>query len=185
MLCCQKREAIWKYHTAEESWRYTLQVSLLKFSVPVLSDFFSEKYIYSNTKSVLNFGVLNDAINCWCLVVFRFLFDKSCPDYKYYEFRLAEEEKVLSQSKEAEASKNGLCQKFLLLTYAYKYSSNSSWVVMPYAYVDAANTSMTTSKVPSGSRSSFEQKSNYQIPASALYGAYEGSSTQGSSSSHG
>ncbi|TVU11146.1 hypothetical protein EJB05_44713 [Eragrostis curvula] len=86
---------------------------------------------------------------------FKFLFDKSCPDYKYYEFRLAEEEKARSQSKEAEGSKN-------------------------------ANTSTSSSRAPSGPhRSSFEQKSNYQIPASALYGAYEGSSTQGSSSSHG
>ncbi|KAK3129225.1 hypothetical protein QOZ80_6BG0474130 [Eleusine coracana subsp. coracana] len=86
---------------------------------------------------------------------FKFLFDKSCSDYKYYEFRLAQEEKVLSQSKEAEASKN-------------------------------ANTSIASSNAPSGShRSLFEQKSNYQIPASALYGAYEDSSTQGSSSSHG
>ncbi|KAK3132423.1 hypothetical protein QOZ80_6AG0521230 [Eleusine coracana subsp. coracana] len=86
---------------------------------------------------------------------FKFLFDKSCSDYKYYEFRLVQEEKVLSQSKEAEASKN-------------------------------ANTSIASSNAPSGShRSLFEQKSNYQIPASALYGTYEGSSTQGSSSSHG
>ncbi|KAL6658829.1 hypothetical protein ACP70R_002869 [Stipagrostis hirtigluma subsp. patula] len=82
---------------------------------------------------------------------FKFLFDKNCPDYKYYEFRLAEEENLLAQSKEAHASKN-------------------------------ANTS-----IGSGGphRSSFEQKSNYQTPASALYGAYEGGSTQGSSSSHG
>ncbi|RLN33224.1 SURP and G-patch domain-containing protein 1-like protein [Panicum miliaceum] len=38
---------------------------------------------------------------------FKFLFDKHCPDYKYYEFQLAEEEKALAQSKEAKASKNG------------------------------------------------------------------------------
>jgi hypothetical protein len=57
---------------------------------------------------------------------------------------------------------------------------------MPCAYFDAANTSNACFKASSGSHgSSFEQKSNYQIPASALYGAYEGSSAQGSSSSHG
>ncbi|CAN6162458.1 unnamed protein product [Urochloa humidicola] len=84
---------------------------------------------------------------------FKFLFDKHCPDYKYYEFRLAEEEKGLAQSKEAEA-----------LQYANIASSK--------APVDLH-------------RSSFEQKSNYQTPASALYGAYEGSSSQGSSSSYG
>ncbi|CAL5065171.1 unnamed protein product [Urochloa decumbens] len=84
---------------------------------------------------------------------FKFLFDKHCPDYKYYEFRLAEEEKTLAQSKEAEASRNA---------------------------------NVASSKAPVGlHRSSFEQKSNYQTPASALYGAYEGSSSQGSSSSYG
>jgi hypothetical protein len=56
----------------------------------------------------------------------------------------------------------------------------------PYAYFDAANTSNASFKASSGSHgSSFEQKSNYQIPTSALYGAYEGSSAQGGSSSHG
>ncbi|KAF8712046.1 hypothetical protein HU200_028878 [Digitaria exilis] len=84
---------------------------------------------------------------------FKFLFDKHCPDYKYYEFRLAEEEKTLAQSKEAEASRNA---------------------------------NIASSKSPVGlRRSSFEQNSNYQTPASALYGAYEGSSSQGSSSSYG
>ncbi|KAK3127971.1 hypothetical protein QOZ80_7AG0580820 [Eleusine coracana subsp. coracana] len=86
---------------------------------------------------------------------FKFLFDKSCSDYKYYEFRLAQEEKVLSQSKEAEASKN------------------------------ANNSMASSNAPSGSHRSSFEQKSNYQIPASALYGAYEDSSTHGSSSSHG
>jgi len=86
---------------------------------------------------------------------FKFLFDKHCPDYKYYEFQLAEEEKALAQSKEAEASKN-------------------------------VNSSTASFNAPGGPhRSSFEQKSNYQTPASALYGAYEDSSSQGSSSSYG
>ncbi|WVZ66441.1 hypothetical protein U9M48_015656 [Paspalum notatum var. saurae] len=77
---------------------------------------------------------------------FKFLFDKHCPDYKYYEFRLAEEERALAQSKEVEASKND-------------------------------NYSTASFKAASGShRSSVEQ--NYQTPASALYGAYEGSSSQ-------
>ncbi|KAF8669358.1 hypothetical protein HU200_051699 [Digitaria exilis] len=86
---------------------------------------------------------------------FKFLFDKHCPDYKYYEFQLAKEEKALAQSKEAEASKN-------------------------------VNSSAASFKAPGGPyRSSFEQRPNYQTPASALYGAYEGSSYQGSSSSYG
>lgn len=86
---------------------------------------------------------------------FKFLFDKNCPDYKYYETRLAEEERVIAQTKDAQASK-------------------------------IVNSSTVSSRAHTGpQRSSFEQKSNYQTPASALYGAYEGSSSQGSSSSHG
>jgi len=75
---------------------------------------------------------------------FKFLFDKHCADYKYYEFQLAEEEKALAQSKEAEASKN----------------------------VNSSPASFRAAVGPH--RSSFEQMSNYQTPASALYGAYEG-----------
>ncbi|XP_006660496.2 SURP and G-patch domain-containing protein 1-like protein [Oryza brachyantha] len=86
---------------------------------------------------------------------FKFLFDKNCSDYKYYESRLAEEEKLLAQSKEAQASKH-------------------------------ASSSNPSSRAPSGpQRSSFEPKTNYQTPASALYGTYEGSSSQGSSSGYG
>ncbi|KAF3628119.1 SURP and G-patch domain-containing protein 1-like protein [Capsicum annuum] len=33
-----------------------------------------------------------------------FLFDESCPDYKYYEYQLSEEEKALSQTSEAQTS---------------------------------------------------------------------------------
>lgn len=57
---------------------------------------------------------------------------------------------------------------------------------MLYALVNVANSSTANFKAPGGTqRSSFEQKSNYQTPASALYGAYEGSSSQGGSSSYG
>ena len=45
----------------------------------------------------------------WCYMFFcRFLFDDSCADYKYYEHRLAEEEKGLSQTREPQTSHNGL-----------------------------------------------------------------------------
>jgi splicing factor 4 len=54
-------------------------------------------------------------------------------------------------------------------------------ILVLYALVDEAN--IASFKAPVGlHRSLFEQKSNYQTPASALYGAYEGSSSQGSSS---
>ncbi|KAF3452676.1 hypothetical protein FNV43_RR03109 [Rhamnella rubrinervis] len=35
---------------------------------------------------------------------FKFLFDESCTDYKYYEYRIAEEEKVISQTREYQTS---------------------------------------------------------------------------------
>ncbi|KAL5762734.1 hypothetical protein ACOSP7_018998 [Xanthoceras sorbifolium] len=38
---------------------------------------------------------------------FKFLFDESCADYKYYEYQLAEEEKALSQSTEVQTPHSG------------------------------------------------------------------------------
>ncbi|KAK8635361.1 hypothetical protein V6N13_004101 [Hibiscus sabdariffa] len=39
---------------------------------------------------------------------FKFLFDESCSDYKYYAFRLAEEEKALSENKEQQTPQSGI-----------------------------------------------------------------------------
>ncbi|KAJ0253553.1 SURP and G-patch domain-containing protein 1-like protein [Hirschfeldia incana] len=39
--------------------------------------------------------------------LFKFLFDESCADYKYYAFRLSEEEKSISQAKESGALYSG------------------------------------------------------------------------------
>ncbi|XP_065015977.1 SURP and G-patch domain-containing protein 1-like protein isoform X3 [Musa acuminata AAA Group] len=38
---------------------------------------------------------------------FKFLFDSSCSDYKYYEYQLFEEEKALAQLKDSKASDSG------------------------------------------------------------------------------
>ncbi|KAF8107424.1 hypothetical protein N665_0122s0063 [Sinapis alba] len=38
---------------------------------------------------------------------FKFLFDESCADYKYYQFRLSEEEKSISQTKESGVLRSG------------------------------------------------------------------------------
>ena len=63
---------------------------------------------------------------------------------------------------------------------------SSVLVLMPNAFVNVVNSSTASFNAPGGPhRSSFEQKSNYQTPASALDGAYEDSSSQGSSSSYG
>ncbi|KAI4302530.1 hypothetical protein MLD38_038263 [Melastoma candidum] len=70
---------------------------------------------------------------------FKFLFDETCADYKYYEYRLAEEEKVLQQSRETQVSRT----------------------------VDMG-TSMSKSPSIAAGRST-RQNSNYFTPASALY----------------
>ncbi|KAJ8460440.1 hypothetical protein OPV22_033366 [Ensete ventricosum] len=86
---------------------------------------------------------------------FKFLFDSSCSDYKYYEHRLFEEEKALAQSNESTTS-------------------------------NSARGSTSTSRASSGpQRSTIQWNSNYQTPASALYGSYEASGSSGRSSSYG
>lgn len=47
--------------------------------------------------------------------VSRFLFDESCAEYKYYECRLAEEEKALSQTREPQTSRSGWSLNFNIL----------------------------------------------------------------------
>jgi hypothetical protein len=74
-LCCQKWETVWEYHTAEESWRYTIQVRpsyffflptlicflLWFFSISSIllsiSDF--KKYWYINLGSFAGFYLTN------------------------------------------------------------------------------------------------------------------------------
>ncbi|CAH9091010.1 unnamed protein product [Cuscuta europaea] len=70
---------------------------------------------------------------------FKFLFDESCPDYKYYEYRLGEEEKALSKYRDPQSPQSG------------------------------GTRSSTSNSGGSSSRRSYQDKSNYQIPASALY----------------
>ncbi|MCD7447447.1 hypothetical protein HAX54_029713 [Datura stramonium] len=77
---------------------------------------------------------------------FKFLFDESCPDYKYYEYRLREEEKALSQASDAQTAYSGVA-------------------------------STATPSSTGSSHRSHQQHSDYQIPASALYGATENTSS--------
>ncbi|XP_065869795.1 SURP and G-patch domain-containing protein 1-like protein isoform X2 [Euphorbia lathyris] len=58
---------------------------------------------------------------------FKFLFDKSCSDYKYYEFRLAEEERALSQTRDSEDSASGATS-----TSASKSTSGSQRVIQQH-----------------------------------------------------
>ncbi|XP_026413052.1 SURP and G-patch domain-containing protein 1-like protein isoform X1 [Papaver somniferum] len=74
---------------------------------------------------------------------FKFLFDASCADYKYYEYQLIEEEKALAKSRDGQVS--------------HSASTISS----------VARTSTGGQRIP------LQQQSDYQIPASALYEASE------------
>nr|GLL40881.1 SURP and G-patch domain-containing protein 1-like protein [Ipomoea trifida] len=85
---------------------------------------------------------------------FKFLFDESCPDYKYYEYRLGEEEKALSQTTDSQTAQSG-------------------------------GTKTSTPSLSSGSQRSYQQRSNYQIPASALYGTADASREDASTGRYG
>ncbi|KAH7544773.1 hypothetical protein FEM48_Zijuj01G0021800 [Ziziphus jujuba var. spinosa] len=102
---------------------------------------------------------------------FKFLFDESCADYKYYEYRIAEEEKAISRTRETQTSRNGNVSVILMVFYFY------------FFLLDVTSTS--ASKSTNGSQRSFQQLSNYQIPASALYEATEDLSASGMSASAG
>ncbi|KAI6668882.1 hypothetical protein NL676_003767 [Syzygium grande] len=79
---------------------------------------------------------------------FKFLFDKTCAHYKYYEYRLAQEEKALSlQSKETRKSHNG-------------------GAGAPESRSNAGSQRILNSQA---------HHSNYQTPASALYEATDSS----------
>ncbi|KAJ7982183.1 SURP and G-patch domain-containing protein 1-like protein [Quillaja saponaria] len=39
--------------------------------------------------------------------LFKFLFDKNCADYKYYEYRLVQEEKAIAEPRESQTSRGG------------------------------------------------------------------------------
>ncbi|CAA6661585.1 unnamed protein product [Spirodela intermedia] len=79
---------------------------------------------------------------------FKFLFDLSSADYKYYEYRLLEEEKLLAQQKESQAPRPGTSRP------------------------------ATSRMQGGSERSGSHQHSNYQTPASALYDGNEGSSAE-------
>ncbi|ERN17560.1 hypothetical protein AMTR_s00059p00129260 [Amborella trichopoda] len=87
---------------------------------------------------------------------FKFLFDVDCADYKYYEYRIVEEEKELAQTKASQATSAP--------------SSSSSGGFRP------ANTPPKISSY---------QHTRYQTPASALYCGDDEPSSVGRTPSHG
>ncbi|KAG5565209.1 hypothetical protein RHGRI_001193 [Rhododendron griersonianum] len=97
---------------------------------------------------------------------FKFLFDESCADYKYYEYQLGQEEKALSESRESQASQSGSCTNIHTYLYIFIFRRSGG--------------ASTAAPVPtSGSQKSDQQHSNYQTPASALYDSSESSGPTG------
>ncbi|XP_020260686.1 LOW QUALITY PROTEIN: SURP and G-patch domain-containing protein 1-like protein [Asparagus officinalis] len=86
---------------------------------------------------------------------FKFLFDSSCSDYKYYEYRLNEEIKALEEAKGSHAT-----DTISVSAQATKSSSMSQ-------------------------RCPVQQHFNYQTPASALYEASEDAWSSEGSTAHG
>lgn len=56
---------------------------------------------------MLRVGGFNALFTSGVCVICRFLFDENCADFKYYEYRLAEEEKALTQSGDSQISSSG------------------------------------------------------------------------------
>ncbi|XP_073306918.1 SURP and G-patch domain-containing protein 1-like protein isoform X1 [Primulina huaijiensis] len=83
---------------------------------------------------------------------FKFLFDENCSDYKYYLYRLSEEQKALVQSRGSQTSQNGWC---------------IDSVVPAMSYIPKFYTAIPHSG--SSSQRSHHQHSKYQTPSSALY----------------
>ncbi|KAI5682007.1 hypothetical protein M9H77_03235 [Catharanthus roseus] len=86
---------------------------------------------------------------------FKFLFDRSCSDYKYYEYQLSEEEKALSESKDS----------------AQRKESRESRLSR------SGSMSTSASNLSNVSQKPYQHPSNYQMPASALYEPTENSRT--------
>lgn len=95
---------------------------------------------------------------------FKFLFDESCADYKYYEFRLSEEEKVLSQSADSQTSQSGassatpdttgISQKSHQQQLNYQIPASAL-----YEAPENARTSMTAAQTASTGRSGYVESS--------------------------
>ncbi|XP_052193312.1 SURP and G-patch domain-containing protein 1-like protein [Diospyros lotus] len=88
---------------------------------------------------------------------FKFLFDESCADYKYYEHQLSEEKKALSLNKDSQTSQSGVTS-----TVAPSSASMSQRSYQEHSKYQAPSSA-------SGSQRSRQQHSSYQTPASALY----------------
>ncbi|KAK4411036.1 SURP and G-patch domain-containing protein 1-like protein [Sesamum angolense] len=67
-----------------------------------------------------------------CLFLYQipmagFLFDESCSDYKYYEYRLNEEEKALSQTRDSQTSQNGTATSSLATSSQRSHHQQSKY----------------------------------------------------------
>ncbi|KAM7508991.1 hypothetical protein LguiA_019444 [Lonicera macranthoides] len=96
---------------------------------------------------------------------FKFLFDESCADYKYYEYRLSEEEKSLSQSRDSPPSQSGGTSSTNPNTTAIpqrSHQQHSNYQIPASALYEATEntrTSTTSGQTASAGRSGYGESS--------------------------
>uniref|UniRef100_A0A5B6YPQ0 Putative SURP and G-patch domain-containing protein 1-like protein isoform X1 n=1 Tax=Davidia involucrata TaxID=16924 RepID=A0A5B6YPQ0_DAVIN len=96
---------------------------------------------------------------------FKFLFDESCADYKYYEYRLDEEEKALEQSRGSQTMQSGVTSTTAPNSTSgsrRSHQQHSNYQIPASALYEATEdtrASMTTVQTASSGRSSYGESS--------------------------
>jgi len=93
---------------------------------------------------------------------FKFLFDESCADYKYYEYRLTEEEKSLSQSNDSPPSQSGGTSSTNPNSKAFSersHQQHSNYQIPASALYDSTENTRTSTTSASAGRSGYGESS--------------------------
>ncbi|KVH96628.1 G-patch domain-containing protein, partial [Cynara cardunculus var. scolymus] len=81
---------------------------------------------------------------------FKFLFDESCADYKYYEYRLTEEEKALTYSVDSQTSQPGAGKNNAANSSQRSHHQQSNYQIPASALYEATDNEHMTSSERSG-----------------------------------
>lgn len=135
---------------------------IIKFVVP-FSLFPLFDVLFKYLKSVICFSCSVCSISwnlpsIYILGSCRFLFDESCPDYKYYEYRLGEEEKALSQTTDSQTAQSGqstfiFCSKppnsrLLVMHDFHLFPFQLCFLLVRVCFTKFASLSLTLSSFP-------------------------------------
>ena len=124
---------ILEIHLSSES-----RVTLVSLHIP----FNSDSILFVCIK--LCIGDLNFIFISGACVICRFLFDENCTDFKYYQYRLAEEEKALSQNRDSEFSSSGQyficypCSGYIYFVWELRLSK-ASVVAVFFLFLKSSN----------------------------------------------